>query len=154
MALSRRTALKGILATGSAMALGTTVLPTAVMADWPKQAFEANTVDDVIKALFESHDVEESEKISINAPKIAENGAVVPIEIKADFSKVDSITVIGDKNPVPLIGQFNFFDNAEGYVKTRVKLGGTSNLVAVVKSEGKLYVARSAVKVTLGGCGG
>ncbi len=154
MALSRRTALKGILATSGAIALGTTVLPTAVMADWPKKAFEANTVDDVIKALFESHDIEESQKISINAPKIAENGAVVPIEIKADFSKVDSITVIGDKNPVPLIGQFNFFDNAEGYVKTRIKLASTSNVVAVVKADGKLYVARSAVKVTLGGCGG
>ena len=154
MALSRRTALKGILATSGAIALGTTVLPTAVMADWPKQAFAAKTVDDAIKALFESQDVEESQKITIDAPKIAENGAVVPIEIKADFSKVDSITIIGDKNPVPLIGQFNFFDNAEGYVKTRIKLGGTSNVVAVVKSEGKLYIARRAVKVTLGGCGG
>jgi sulfur-oxidizing protein SoxY len=146
MALSRRTALKGILAT--------TVLPTVVMADWPQKAFEANTVDDAIKALFESQDVEESQNITIDAPKIAENGAVVPIEIKADFAKVDSITIIGDKNPVPLIGQFNFFDNAEGYVKTRIKLGGTSNVVAVVKAEGKLYVARRAVKVTLGGCGG
>ena len=153
MALSRRTVLKGILATGG-IALGTTVLPTAVMADWPKQAFEANTVDDVIKALFESQDVEESSKIKIITKKIAENGAVVPIEVMTDFSKVDSITIIGDKNPVPLIGQFNFFDNAEGYVKTRVKLSGTSNLVVVVKAEGKLYVARSAVKVTLGGCGG
>ena len=154
MALSRRTALKGILATSGAIALGTTVLPTAVMADWPKQAFAAKTVDDAIKALFESQDVEESQKITIDAPKIAENGAVVPIEIKADFSKVDSITIIGDKNPVPLIGKFNFFDNAEGYVKTRIKLGSTSNVIAVVKSEGKLYVARRAVKVTLGGCGG
>ena len=154
MALSRRTALKGILATSGAIALGTTVLPTAVMADWPQQAFAAKTVDDAIKALFESQDVEESQKITIDAPKIAENGAVVPIEIKADFSKVDSITIIGDKNPVPLIGKFNFFDNAEGYVKTRIKLGGTSNLIAVVKSEGKLYVARRAIKVTLGGCGG
>jgi len=154
MALSRRTALKGILATSGAMALGTTVLPTAVMADWPKQAFDANTVDEIILALFESHDVEESQKININAPKIAENGKVVPIEIKADFLSVDSITIIGDKNPIPLIGQFNFFDNAEGYVKTRVKLAGTSNVVAVVKAEGKLYVARRSVKVTLGGCGG
>jgi len=124
------------------------------MADWPKKAFEADTVDDVIKALFESPDVEESTNITIDAPKIAENGAVVPIEIVANFSKVDSITIIGDKNPVPLIGQFNFFDNAEGYVKTRIKLGATSNVVAVVKAEGKLYVARRAVKVTLGGCGG
>jgi sulfur-oxidizing protein SoxY len=152
MSLPRRTFLKGIIATGGAMALGTTVLPPAVMADWPKMAFDATTIEDALMALFESSNVEKSDKITIDAPDIAENGAVVPVEITANMPNVKSITVISEKNPVPLVGQFNFADNAEGWVKTRIKMGGTGDIVAVVKADDKLYVARRKVQVTRGGC--
>jgi sulfur-oxidizing protein SoxY len=151
--LPRRTFLKGIIATGGAMALGTTVLPSAVMADWPKLAFEATSVDEAMMALFESPDVEESDKITIDTPKIAENGAIVPVEITVNLPNVESITIISEKNPTPLIGQFEFADNAEAWVKTRIKMDQTSNIVAVVKADGKLYAARRKVKVTVGGCG-
>jgi sulfur-oxidizing protein SoxY len=104
-------------------------------------------------ALFESPDVEESDKITIDTPKIAENGAIVPVEITVNLPNVESITIISEKNPTPLIGQFEFADNAEAWVKTRIKMDQTSNIVAVVKADGKLYAARRKVKVTLGGCG-
>lgn len=152
MNLPRRSFLKGVIATGGAMALGT--VPTAVMADWPKMAFEATTVEDALMALFESPDVKESDQITIDAPEIAENGAVVPVSITANLPNVESITIIGEKNSTPLIGKFKFADNAEGWVKTRIKMGETSNVVAIVKADGKLYVARREVKVTIGGCGG
>jgi sulfur-oxidizing protein SoxY len=154
MNLPRRAFLKGVLATGGAMAFGTTVLPQAVMADWPKAAFEAKTVDEALTALFASPDTEETGKITIKVPNIAENGAVVPVKVTADLPKVESIAIISENNPVPLVAKFNFADNAEGYVKTRIKMGGTSDVVVVVKAEGKLYAARKNVKVTVGGCGG
>jgi len=156
MSLPRRTFLKSLLATGGVMALGTTVLPTAVMADWPKAAFEAKSIEEALMALFESDEVTESDKITITVPEIAENGAVVPIEVSTQLPNIESMAVIAEKNPVPLIAQFNFPEpeNATGWLKTRIKMNETSNVVVVAKANGKLYVARRNVKVTIGGCGG
>lgn len=154
MNIPRRTFLKGVLATGGAMALGTTVLPSAVMADWPKKAFEAKTVEDALKALFASDDTVETDQITIKAPDIAENGAVVPVEITANLPKVESIAIIGEKNTTPLAAQFKLAANAEPYIKTKIKMGETADIVTVVKADGKLYVARRQVEITIGGCGG
>jgi len=156
----RRAFLKGALATGGAMAFGTTVLPQSAMADWSEkvsEAFSANSIEDISKALFENDGViEETNNIFIDAPPIAENGAVVPIEITADIPKVESIVIIGEKNPTPLIAQFNFHEpeNAVAWVKTRIKMSETSHVVIVVKADGKLYAARRKVQITVGGCGG
>jgi sulfur-oxidizing protein SoxY len=158
MSLPRRSFLKSVLATGGAMALGATVLPTAVMADWPKAAFEAKSIEEALMALFESDEVTESDQITIEVPEIAENGAVVPIkvEVSANLPNIESVAVIAEKNPVPLVAQFNFPEpeNFTGWLKTRIKMGETSEVVVVAKADGKLYVARRNVKVTIGGCGG
>jgi len=157
MTLARRTFLKGIIATGGTMALGTSLLPSTVKAKtagWPKLAFEATSVEEVMMALFEGGEAKETDKITIKAPDIAENGAVVPVEITANLPKVKSITILVDENPVPLIGQFHLADNAEGWVKTRIKMDGTSKVIAVVKADGKLYTASRKIVVTKGGCGG
>jgi sulfur-oxidizing protein SoxY len=158
MSLPRRSFLKSVLATGGAMALGATVLPTAVMAYWPKAAFEAKSIEEALMALFESDEVTESDQITIEVPEIAENGAVVPIkvEVSANLPNIESVAVIAEKNPVPLVAQFNFPEpeNFTGWLKTRIKMGETSEVVIVAKADGKLYVARRNVKVTIGGCGG
>jgi len=85
-------------------------------------------------------------------PDIAENGKVVPIEIIADFPNVESITILSEKNPRPLVAQFNF--KVRGWVKTRIKMAGTGNVTVVVKADNKLYKTSRQVKVTIGGCGG
>ena len=148
MTLARRTFLKSTIAA----ALGTAMLPPSVMADWPKIAFEARTVEEALMALFENPEVEKSDQIKIKAPDIAENGAIVPIEVTTDFYHVESIVIIAEKNPVPLIAQFNFTEKAKGWVKTRIKMAETSPVVAVVKANGKLYVARREIQVSEGGC--
>jgi sulfur-oxidizing protein SoxY len=159
MNLPRRTFLKGIFATGGAMALGTTVLPQNVMADLPETAVEAEN-EDALKEIFEREfgtaEIEKSDQITIKAPEIAENGQVVQIEVTTNLEKLESITILAEKNPVPLVAQFNFHDpeNAVGWVKTRIKMMGTSDVIAVVKASGQLYAARREVTVTLGGCGG
>ncbi len=154
MNILRRTFLKTTLATGGAI-LGASLLPHALFADWPKNAFDAKTPDTVIKALFDNPQMTDSDKITITTPPVAENGAIVPVEIAVDLPKVESIAILGDKNPVPLLGQFTFADPDKTipWVKTRVKLSTTSNLIVVVKADGKFYRARREVKVTVGGCG-
>ncbi len=158
MSMQRRTFIKGTLA-GSAIgvAVGAGLLtPRAVLAAWPKKAFEAKSVGDALSALHGSSDAADSGNIKIKAPDIAENGAVVPITVTvaSDLGKVESISVIAEKNPVPLIASFDMGPSAEGYVSMRIKMGKTSDVVAVVQSGGKLYRAAKEVKVTIGGCGG
>ncbi len=156
MSMQRRTFLKGTLA-GSAIgvAVGAGLLtPRAVLAAWPKKAFEAKNVGDALSALHGSSDAADSGDIKIKAPDIAENGAVVPITISTTLGDLDSISIIAEKNPVPLIASYQMGPSAEGYVSMRIKMGKTSDVVAVVKSGGKLYRAAKEVKVTIGGCGG
>jgi sulfur-oxidizing protein SoxY len=158
----RRTFLKRVLTTGGVIALSALALPQSVMASWSKKAekaFNADTVGDASKVLFDSgvqKTVTDRGNVTIKAPDIAENGAVVPIEVMANLKRVESIAIFGEENPKPLVAQFNFPDpdNAVGWVKTRIKLARTSKVFAVVKADGKLYKAEREVKVTIGGCGG
>lgn len=151
--MQRRDFLKGTAA-GGAVALSASLLPQALLAEWPEAAFQAKTIDEALQALVGGAERTESGDITIKAPDIAENGAVVPIQITTTLPNVESISIIAEKNPIPLIASFNFGENAIGYVSTRIKMGTTSDVVAVVKADGKLYAAKKEVKVTIGGCGG
>lgn len=128
--------------------------PRAVMAAWPKAAFGADTTADAIAKLFGASDAAPSSEIKIKAPDIAENGAVVPVTVSTTLKDVESIAIIAEKNPSPLAAAFNLGETANGFISTRIKMGKTSNVVAVVKAGGKLYSASKEVKVTIGGCGG
>ncbi len=154
--MKRRIFLKGSLATGAAgMAISAGLLtPRMVLAAWPKSAFEASTVDDAVKGLFGSSTLTGSDKIKIKAPDIAENGAVVPISVTTDIADIESISVVVEKNSSPLTASFILGAGTEGYVSTRIKMGKTSSVIAVVKSGDKLYSTGKEVKVTIGGCGG
>jgi sulfur-oxidizing protein SoxY len=154
--MKRRTFLKGSLATGAAgVAISAGLLtPRMVLAVWPKSAFEAKTVDDAVNGLFGSTDLSGSDQIKIKAPDIAENGAVVPISVTTDIAGADTISVIVEKNAAPLAASFILGAGTEGYVSTRIKMGKTSSVIAVVKSGDKLHSAGKEVKVTIGGCGG
>lgn len=155
--LKRRTLLKGSLGTGVFGALvGAGLLtPQALLAAWPEKAFKATTVDDAITALAgSSGGITPSEEITIKAPEIAENGAVVPVTVSTTLKDVESITIIAEKNKQPLIATFELAAGAVPFASTRIKMGKTSNVLALVKAGGKLYSARQEVKVTIGGCGG
>jgi sulfur-oxidizing protein SoxY len=136
-----------------AAAISAGVLPQSAFAQWNKGAFEAKNLNDVVKAMGGSG-AEKSGDIAITAPDIAENGAVVPIAVASKIANVESIAILVEKNPNSLAAQFDIPAGTEANVGTRVKMGQSSNVHAVVKAGGKYYVATKEVKVTLGGCGG
>jgi sulfur-oxidizing protein SoxY len=154
--MKRRTFLKGSLATGAislAVSAGL-ITPRMVLAAWPKAAFDAKNVDGVVNSLFGSSTLNGSDKIKIKAPDIAENGAVVPISIETDIEDVESISILAEKNATPLTSSFVLGKGTQAYIATRIKMGKTGNVIAVIKAGNKLYSASKEVKVTIGGCGG
>jgi sulfur-oxidizing protein SoxY len=121
---------------------------------WNKQAFETKSLADAVKAMGGSTPVESKDIAFVNTPDIAENGAVVPFTIQSKVPKTESIAILVEKNPSILAASFNIPEGTEPWVNTRVKMGQTSNVIALVKADGKYYYASKEVKVTLGGCGG
>ncbi len=152
----RRTMLKGTLAAsavGVAASAGL-LAPRAVLAAWPKSAFKAKGVDASLTALYGSGKATDAKNIKIKAPDIAENGAVVPVTISSTIANAESISIFVAKNPQPLTSSYALGSGTQAYVGTRIKMGKTSDVVAVIKAGGKLYTAKKEVKVTIGGCGG
>ena len=121
---------------------------------WNKNAFEAKTLDEVMKALGGGAPAQSKDIAFVQTPDIAENGAVVPIGVSSSVPKTESIAILVEKNPSALAAVFDLPAGTEPTVSTRVKMGQSSNIHALVKADGKYYVATKEVKVTLGGCGG
>lgn len=125
----------------------------ALAATWNKAGFDAKASADALKSIGASG-AQPSKDIVLTAPDIAENGAQVPVTIASKIPNTQSISIIVDKNPFPLNSTYDFTNGAESYVSTKLKMGQTSSVVAVVKADGKFYTAAKEVKVTIGGCGG
>jgi sulfur-oxidizing protein SoxY len=154
--MKRRIFLKRSLAAGAVgVAAGAGLLtPQGVLAAWNKAAFEAKELPNALNELLGMSDHEASADINVKAPDIAENGAVVPVTISTTIAGAESIALIASNNPVPLVANFKLGQGASGFASTRIKMGKTGDVVAVVKAGGKLYSAKKEVKVTIGGCGG
>ena len=152
----RRLILKGSMAAGTlGVAAGAGLLvPGQVLAAWPKEAFGQKTLDEALSKLLGGSEMSESAEVKIKVPEIAENGAVVPVTVTAGMANVESITIAAPSNPAPLVASFDFTQGAHGYASTRIKMGKSGDVIAIVKADGKLYSARKNVKVTIGGCGG
>ena len=147
----RRTFLQ--LAAVAAAAAAGLVRTGAVWAQsWNKSAFESKSVAEVLKAL-NATGAADSRDIAITAPDIAENGAVVPVEITSRIPNTESISIIAEKNPFPLAATVDISNGAEAWTYVRIKMGETANVRAIVKAGGRYYTAVKEVKVTIGGCG-
>jgi len=120
----------------------------------PQMAFDADDVDGTLKALFGENGVQDSDQIVVKGPEIAENGAVVPIKVTANIDNVESIAIIVPENPAPMVASFDLQSGVTPEVSVRIKMGKTSDVIALVKSNGQVYRGASEVKVTIGGCGG
>ena len=136
------------------MAAGLVLVPFRAFAARPKPAFESESVDDALTNLYGSSAVTDSDQIQIKAPDIAENGTVVPITVRFNVENAESVSIIAEKNPSPLAASFQLTPSSGGLVSTRIKMGETSPVHAIVKAGDTLYRASKEVKVTIGGCGG
>jgi sulfur-oxidizing protein SoxY len=121
---------------------------------WNKGAFEAKTMDEAMKALGGATPAQSKDITFVSTPDIAENGAVVPIGVASSLPKTESIAILIEKNPNLLAASFDIPPGTEPSISTRVKMGQSSNVYALVKADGKYFVAAKEIKVTLGGCGG
>jgi len=130
------------------------LLPGRAFGAYMMKAFEAKDVSGALMEATGSDSYTESGDIKLKAPDIAENGAVVPVTVSSTLPNVESITIIAKNNPTPLTSTYMLQNGAEPFVSTRIKLGKTSDIIAVVKSNGQLFAATKEVKVTIGGCGG
>ncbi len=126
----------------------------AVAQAWNKAAFDTRNMAETMKALGGGDPVQSKAIVFFQTPDIAENGAVVPVGITSNIPKTESIAVLIEKNPNMLAAVFDIPAGTEPSISTRVKMGQSSNIYALVKADGKYFVAAKDVKVTLGGCGG
>ena len=149
MQLSRRLFLHGSVALAALMAL-----PRALLAAWPEKAFASSAASGAMTELFGTDQTTPSSAISLNAPEIAENGAVVPVTVETTLENVQSVSIVVDKNPRPLAVSFEIPAGTLPNVACRIKMGQTSPVMAVVKTDSGLFSATKEVKVTIGGCGG
>ena len=153
----RRTLLKGAGATraiAAAIAAGVLKPSQVLAAEYNRAAFEAKDMAGALKNIGAAS-AANSTGIAIKAPDIAENGAVVPVDVSSSIPNTISLAVLVDKNPLPLSSAFDFANGALPEMALRLKMGQTSLVEVVAKTaDGKYYKAKKEVKVTVGGCGG
>ena len=133
--------------------VGGLLKPIFAFANRNVDAFSAETEADALAEFFPGLEITPSDAITIGVHDLVENGSVVPLRIQTDLPNIESITIMVEKNPNPLIANFNLSPECSGFIATRIKVGEPSNITALVKSDGKLFSAKKFVEVIEGGCG-
>lgn len=118
-----------------------------------RPAFDTKVLEDGLAAIGASGAVE-TDRIVFKAPDIAENSAIVHLEIQSLLPQTETIWLFAEKNPQPLVAQFDLLPGLEPYVAVRIKMAESAFLRVVVKAADRFYVVRRETKVTIGGCAG
>jgi len=150
MNIGRRLFLHAGMALTALAALPRVLLAAA----WPEKAFNAPAVSGALLDLLGTDQTVPSDKISLKAPEIAENGAVVPLKIKTTLDNVESISIIVEKNPRPLAATVEILPGTLPEFSCRIKMRETSDVMVAVKTDTGVYTTAKEIKVTIGGCGG
>ena len=151
MTSTRRDAIKTTGAFATLVSLGI-ITQAQANAAVTHDSFAVKSVEDALKAIGGT--AATNDQVSVVSPDIAENGAVVPVGASSKLPNTTEIYLIVEKNPTPLSAAFMIPAGTAADVQTRLKMGQSTNVIAVVKADGKLYSASKETKVTLGGCGG
>lgn len=142
-----------VITSGSILLFTGLLKPITAFAKWNKAAFTAADFDEAVTAYFPGHKIQASDKITIGVHPVVENGAVVPVKINSDIPNIESITIFVDKNPNPLIANFDLSPGCIGFISTRIKVQQPSNIVAIVKSDMGVFSKSTFIEVHEGGCG-
>ncbi|MCU0925740.1 MAG: thiosulfate oxidation carrier protein SoxY [Hydrogenophaga sp.] len=151
MTTTRRDAIKTTGAFATLVSLGI-ITQAQAHAAVTRDSFASKSVEEALKAIGGT--AASNDQVSVVSPDIAENGAVVPVGATSKLPNTTEIYLIVEKNPTPLAAGFMIPAGTNPDVQTRLKMGQSTNVIAVVKADGKLYSATKETKVTLGGCGG
>ncbi|AVZ78597.1 thiosulfate oxidation carrier protein SoxY [Zoogloeaceae bacteirum Par-f-2] len=151
----RRNALKagGALGVLGVLAAAGLITPAMAQAAWNKAAFDAKSIEAALRAIGAGQPADSAD-ILISAPETAENGAAVSVGVLSNLPNTEYMAIMVENNPAMLAASFYIPDGTLADVQTRIKMGQTSNVFAVVKADGRFYMTKKEVKVTLGGCGG
>ncbi len=125
-----------------------------VSADWPTTRFAEEGFDQTLKQIANGKPIVETDKISLEIPEIAENGALVPFTVTSSLDDIQLISIIVEQNPVPLVIQAQLTPELETFMSGRLKIANSSFVFAIAEGEKTCYSAKKKVKVTIGGCGG
>ena len=152
MKVNRRKFLKTTIAFSAA---GIALLEsTLAKAEWLAADFAPGPFDATMKQLLKGKPIVETNKIDLNIPEIAENGALVPVTVTSSIKDIQSIAIVVEQNPVPLVIQAQLMPELEPFMSARLKIANTSFVFALVETEKVCYSVKKKVKVTIGGCGG
>ena len=150
MQLGRRLLLQGGIAFATLAAIPRTLLAAA----WPEKAFTQSAAAQAMTDLLGTDQTTPSDQIMLKVPQIAENGAVVPVTVTSTLENVESISIVVANNPRPLVATFELPPGTLPDLSSRIKMGQTSDVMAVVKTNTGIFSTSKQVKVTIGGCGG
>jgi len=146
---NRREALRLMAAT--LVAAGVLPWPAARAAENDALAFGSGSLEGALSALGATLDP--SPEIRLAVPDFVENGSVVPVEVTSQLSGPQTIFLLSEANPFPLVARFFVPEGTLPYVSTRIKVARSCNIYAVVQAEDRYYSAVKATTVTIGGCG-
>ena len=149
--MKRRQVLR-TLASSSALLITALLFPFKVLARRSEAAFSATDYQEALTTYFPDAEITESGKISIGVRQEIENGSVVPIKVTTALPAPESISIFVEKNPTPLIANFDLTSACKGFISTRIKVELPSDVITVVKSEGKLFCTKKYIIVREGGC--
>ncbi|ODB89148.1 hypothetical protein A3193_10225 [Candidatus Thiodiazotropha endoloripes] len=125
-----------------------------ISANWPKHLFHTDTIDRAIKGITGQpfHKLQTSDRVKLKVDKIVEDGSTVPVTITSELKATKTITVLSDKNPNPVIARYQMTSNIAPTISTRIKMGGSGSIIAVVETDNGYFSASKKIKVTSGGC--
>jgi sulfur-oxidizing protein SoxY len=152
MQINRRQFIKNLVSTSVSVALFT--FAKISWGQWLLSDFKHRSIDKALLELFPEKTIQNSKKIKLQLPKVAENGNIVPITISSSIENINTIYILSEKNLVPLIAKFTLDPTLEPYIGARFKMKKTCDVIVIVKAEDAYYQTRQQVKVTIGGCGG
>ncbi|OUR64802.1 transcriptional initiation protein Tat [Methylophaga sp. 42_25_T18] len=153
----RRSVIKGAISasTLALVAASGLLLPQRLLAHWPSDAFNAETVEDALLALVGQAEIADDTALRFKVgspPSYAVNGASVPIEVQSDLANIERVAVLVAKNPSPLAMSIEPTAALKLPFKSMIKIAEDSDVIAVIRADGKLYKTTRFVEVDIGGC--
>ncbi len=155
MNISRRVFVRATVSgAGLAATLPGLLFARSAGAALPPETFFAPSPADAIRAVLGSEQSMPDERVHLDITGMVEVADMVPLSVNADLDDMESVTIVADRNPNPIIAHYRLDTRAlHPYVATRVRLAASGDVHALVKAHGTLHRATRNVEISIPGCG-